>query len=151
MFSSFETKNNFWDFLVKIDAVLPIELTRFWRLMAAMFVYWFVSNFVSVFSKVCHFFSSRFTLVQRLEIVQYYYANSRSPKNSQIHVNRKISFSDESHFWLNGFVNKQNCRYWGESNCRVVQGNAIVVWRHHQALLLLKLGRKCRYHQQRAL
>ena len=24
---------------------------------------------------------------------------------------RKISFSDEAHFWLNGFVNKQNMRY----------------------------------------
>ncbi|CAK9834549.1 hypothetical protein ANTRET_LOCUS11064 [Anthophora retusa] len=28
----------------------------------------------------------------------------------------KVIFSDEAHFWLNGFVNKQNCRIWGESN-----------------------------------
>ena len=21
-------------------------------------------------------------------------------------------FSDEAHFWLNGYVNKQNCRFW---------------------------------------
>lgn len=25
-------------------------------------------------------------------------------------------FSDEAHFWLNGFVNKQNCRICGENN-----------------------------------
>lgn len=29
---------------------------------------------------------------------------------------RKILFSDEAHFWLNGYVNKQNCRIWSETN-----------------------------------
>ncbi|XP_033213870.1 uncharacterized protein LOC117170932 [Belonocnema kinseyi] len=29
---------------------------------------------------------------------------------------RKIIFSDEAHFWLHGFVNKQNMRYWSGSN-----------------------------------
>ena len=29
---------------------------------------------------------------------------------------RQIVFSDEAHFWLNGFVNKQNCRIWNENN-----------------------------------
>ena len=24
-------------------------------------------------------------------------------------------FSDEAHFWLNGYVNKQNCRFWSEA------------------------------------
>lgn len=33
---------------------------------------------------------------------------------------RKILFSDEAHFWLNGYVNKQNCRIWSEENPRVV-------------------------------
>ncbi|KAK9881380.1 hypothetical protein WA026_016271 [Henosepilachna vigintioctopunctata] len=33
---------------------------------------------------------------------------------------RKIIFSDEAHFWLNGFVNKQNMRYWAGSNPHVV-------------------------------
>ncbi|GFV71688.1 putative DD41D transposase [Trichonephila clavipes] len=29
---------------------------------------------------------------------------------------KRILFSDETHFWLNGYVNKQNCRIWSESN-----------------------------------
>lgn len=33
----------------------------------------------------------------------------KSEENSDFH--RKIIFSDEAHFWLNGFVNKQNMRY----------------------------------------
>ncbi|GFU65123.1 transposable element Tc3 transposase [Trichonephila clavipes] len=27
--------------------------------------------------------------------------------------------SDEAHFWLNGYVNKQNCRIWSEDNPHV--------------------------------
>ncbi|GFX78368.1 putative transposable element [Trichonephila clavipes] len=32
--------------------------------------------------------------------------------------NTLFSF-DEAHFWLNGYVNKQNCRIWGEANPQV--------------------------------
>ncbi|GFS72137.1 uncharacterized protein TNCV_3904091 [Trichonephila clavipes] len=32
---------------------------------------------------------------------------------------KRISFSDEAHFWLNGYVNKQNCRIWSEANPHV--------------------------------
>ncbi|GFY34744.1 hypothetical protein TNCV_844431 [Trichonephila clavipes] len=32
---------------------------------------------------------------------------------------KRILFSDEAHFWLNGCVNKQNCRIWSEANPQV--------------------------------
>ncbi|GFU79887.1 transposable element Tc3 transposase [Trichonephila clavipes] len=32
---------------------------------------------------------------------------------------KRILFSDEVHFWLNGYVNKQNCRIWSEANPHV--------------------------------
>ncbi|GFV96804.1 uncharacterized protein TNCV_4350171 [Trichonephila clavipes] len=40
---------------------------------------------------------------------------------SKIMVNfhKRILFSDEVHFWLNGYVNKQNCRIWSEANPQV--------------------------------
>ncbi|GFV28010.1 hypothetical protein TNCV_1276391 [Trichonephila clavipes] len=31
---------------------------------------------------------------------------------------KRILFSDEAHFWLNGYVNKQTCRIWSEANGR---------------------------------
>ena len=34
---------------------------------------------------------------------------------------RKIVFSDEAHFWLNGYVNKQNCRFWSEDQPEALQ------------------------------
>ena len=34
---------------------------------------------------------------------------------------KKIIFTDEAHFWLNDFVNKQNCRIWGERNPQEIQ------------------------------
>ncbi|GFT21749.1 uncharacterized protein TNCV_2969981 [Trichonephila clavipes] len=32
---------------------------------------------------------------------------------------KRILFSDEAYFWLNGYVNKQNCRIWSEANPHV--------------------------------
>ncbi|GFW22334.1 hypothetical protein TNCV_1430881 [Trichonephila clavipes] len=32
---------------------------------------------------------------------------------------KRILFSDEVHFWLKGYVNKQNCRIWSEANPQV--------------------------------
>ncbi|GFU62624.1 SMB domain-containing protein [Trichonephila clavipes] len=41
----------------------------------------------------------------------------RKPRSNN--VRQRILFSDEAHFWLNGYVNKQNCRIWSEANPRV--------------------------------
>ncbi|GFX54542.1 uncharacterized protein TNCV_792291 [Trichonephila clavipes] len=32
---------------------------------------------------------------------------------------KRILFKDEAHFWLNGYINKQNCRIWSEANPQV--------------------------------
>ncbi|GFW37427.1 hypothetical protein TNCV_860341 [Trichonephila clavipes] len=34
-------------------------------------------------------------------------------------LHKRILFRDEAHFWLNGYVNKQNCRIWSEANPQV--------------------------------
>ena len=38
---------------------------------------------------------------------------------------RKIIFSDEAHFWLNGFINKQNMCYWSDSNPHVLHESSL--------------------------
>lgn len=45
----------------------------------------------------------------------------------------KIIFSDEAHFHLNGYVNKQNCRIWGNENPREIHeipmhAQRVTVW-----------------------
>ncbi|GFT89373.1 low-density lipoprotein receptor-related protein 4 [Trichonephila clavipes] len=46
-------------------------------------------------------------VVQNFYLLAYFY----SPKLKVL--------DDEAHFWLNGYVNKQNCRIWSEANPRV--------------------------------
>ncbi|GFX87674.1 transposable element Tc3 transposase [Trichonephila clavipes] len=36
-----------------------------------------------------------------------------------VDFHKRILFSDEAHFWLNDYVNKQNCRIWSEANTQV--------------------------------
>ncbi|GFT77516.1 hypothetical protein TNCV_304431 [Trichonephila clavipes] len=44
-----------------------------------------------------------------------------------------IKRNDEAHFWLNGYVNKQNCRIWSEANSQMyvetpLQPEKLTVW-----------------------
>ncbi|GFS77175.1 hypothetical protein TNCV_3757761 [Trichonephila clavipes] len=48
-------------------------------------------------------------------LVLEYWLNS---SNCQGHTRCNLQ-SDEAHFWLNGYVNKQNCRIWSEANPQV--------------------------------
>ncbi|GFV92841.1 DUF4817 domain-containing protein [Trichonephila clavipes] len=46
---------------------------------------------------------------------------------------KRILFSDEAHFWLNGYVNKQNCCIWSEANSQVyvetpLHSEKLTVW-----------------------
>ncbi|GFY16742.1 transposable element Tcb1 transposase [Trichonephila clavipes] len=48
---------------------------------------------------------------------------------------KRILFSDEAHFWLNGYVNKQNCRIWSKANPQVyvetpLHPEKLTVWQH---------------------
>ena len=45
-------------------------------------------------------------------------ALAKLEENKEFH--RKIIFIDEAHFWLHGFVNKQNMRYWSATNPNVL-------------------------------
>ncbi|GFU25612.1 hypothetical protein TNCV_3621781 [Trichonephila clavipes] len=60
---------------------------------------------------------------------------------------KRILFSDEAHFWLNGYVNKQNCRIWSEANPQVYvetplhpekQRLKLMGWWNHWSVLLQK-------------
>ncbi|GFV48000.1 hypothetical protein TNCV_4150861 [Trichonephila clavipes] len=49
---------------------------------------------------------------------------TRAPRERETRTHlKKVSplrrFSDEAHFWLNGYVNKQNCSIWSEANPQV--------------------------------
>ncbi|GFV59871.1 uncharacterized protein TNCV_4739991 [Trichonephila clavipes] len=67
---------------------------------------------------------------------------------------KRILFSDEAHFWLNGYVNKQNCRFWSEAKPQVyvetpLHPKKLTVWCALWAggILLQKRGRPQRYSQ----
>ncbi|GFX81098.1 hypothetical protein TNCV_1910911 [Trichonephila clavipes] len=70
----------------------------------------------------CHVIYSQFGLAihqndhqARRRFVEW--AQSEIAVVSEFH--KRILFSDEAHFWLNGYVNKQNCRIWREANPQV--------------------------------
>ena len=49
------------------------------------------------------------------------------------HFYRKIIFSDEAHFHIGGYVNKQNCRIWHSKDLNVIIDHhhlGAVIWTH---------------------
>ena len=56
--------------------------------------------------------------------------------------NRKIIMSDEAHFYLRGYVNKQNCRIWGSENPKIIIGIDIIELNYWKWLFL---GRRDRW------
>ncbi|GFW19217.1 hypothetical protein TNCV_255441 [Trichonephila clavipes] len=78
----------------------------------------------------------------------------------QIYVpNSTAGSCDEAHFWLNGYVNKQNCRIWSEANPQVFVETPLhpekltvwcvlfMGWWNHWSVLLQKRRRPQRYSQ----
>ncbi|GFW15931.1 DUF4817 domain-containing protein [Trichonephila clavipes] len=39
---------------------------------------------------------------------------------------KRILFCDEAHYWLNGYVNKHNCRIWSEANPQLADTNFFI-------------------------
>ncbi|GFW54539.1 uncharacterized protein TNCV_2232131 [Trichonephila clavipes] len=74
-----------------------------------------------------HLFGSRFSSDNNLVAlhVKYDQARRRFVEWAQNEISvvpdfhKRILFSDEAHFSLNGYVNKQNCRIWSEANPQV--------------------------------
>ena len=61
---------------------------------------------------------NRLTNEQFLQIIGFYYQNERSIKK----LHRALCvFNDEAHFWLNGYVNKENFRFWSEDQPEALQ------------------------------
>ncbi|GFW87854.1 tc3a_0 protein [Trichonephila clavipes] len=59
---------------------------------------------------------NRLTPEQRFQIVVEWAQNDIAVVPD---FHKRILFSDEAHFGLNGYVNKQNCRIWSEANQQV--------------------------------
>ncbi|GFU90179.1 transposable element Tc3 transposase [Trichonephila clavipes] len=81
-----------------------------------------VLSFVSFLSVSCQVIYSQFGLAIHQNDHQ---ARRRFVEWAQNEIavlpdfHKRILFSDEAHFWLNGYVNKQNCRIWSEATPQV--------------------------------
>ncbi|KAK9874203.1 hypothetical protein WA026_002560 [Henosepilachna vigintioctopunctata] len=62
---------------------------------------------------------NRLTPEQRLQIVQVHFENNGSVRNTYRALRPFYRIQPEAHIWLNGYVNKQNCRIWSADNPQV--------------------------------
>jgi len=79
----------------------------------------------------------------------------------QLEVNpnfiKQIIFSDEAHFWMNGYVNKQNCQIWDDINPREIPHLQMQIPRKslfgatESSTLLPNRSGRCHNRQRRAL
>lgn len=58
-------------------------------------------------------------LIQELILIFGEWALQRLYENPLFYL--KVLFSDEAHFWLIGYVNKQNCRNWSDKQPHFIQ------------------------------
>ncbi|GFU57297.1 hypothetical protein TNCV_3634831 [Trichonephila clavipes] len=87
-----------------IDASMPLSFTAAYSVFGCQVIY---SQFGLAIYQNDHQARRRFVEWAQNEIAVVPYFHKR------------ILFSDEAHFWLNGYVNKQNCRIWSEANPQV--------------------------------
>lgn len=74
-----------------------------------------------ILTKDLHLHAYKIQITQELKPADHLkrrvFANWMREKDADF--SKKIVFSDEAHFHLSGYVNKQNCRIWGSENPRV--------------------------------
>ena len=85
-----------------------------------------------------HFFPYKIQLTRQLNLQDHSCHQEYAKKMLQLvndnpDFHEKILISDEAHFHLNGYVNKQNCRFWSEENPRIIHESPlhpekVIVW-----------------------
>ena len=75
--------------------------------------------------KSLNFYPCKVQLIQELKPQDFqprlqYAVRLRELAENDLNFFDKLIMSNETHFHLNGFVNKQNCRFWAKENPRAV-------------------------------